>query len=142
MVRVCTQVAIIVRGVECISAMENYAAPVLIALTVGLLVWAYTAAGGLGPILAAPSQFVAGGARHGEFWQQFWPLLTACVGFWGTLALNIADFTRCASSLGFALGSLGRSAGVSSTTRRASSAPINNPSQSSSYGLGTLAATP
>jgi cytosine/uracil/thiamine/allantoin permease len=46
-------------------------------------------------------------------WQQFWPLLTACVGFWGTLALNIADFTRCASSLGFALGSLGRSAGVS-----------------------------
>lgn len=91
------QVAIIVRGVECISAVESFAAPVLIALTLALLGWAWHAAGGLGSVLAAPSQFAAGGAKSGQFWPHCWPLLTACVGFWGTLALNIADFTRCVS---------------------------------------------
>src|SRR5690606_9432983 len=50
-----------------------------------------------------------GGARAGEFWMVFWPSLTALVGFWATLALNIPDFTRFARSqrdqmLGQALG--------------------------------------
>ncbi|MGB9108286.1 MAG: cytosine permease, partial [Telluria sp.] len=30
------------------------------------------------------------------FWSVFWPSLTAMVGFWATLALNIPDFTRFA----------------------------------------------
>ena len=32
------------------------------------------------------------------FWVTFWPGLTAMVGFWATLALNIPDFTRFARS--------------------------------------------
>lgn len=33
-----------------------------------------------------------------DFWKIFFPLLTAIIGFWATLSLNIPDFTRYASS--------------------------------------------
>jgi NCS1 family nucleobase:cation symporter-1 len=33
-----------------------------------------------------------------NFWSIFWPGLTAMVGFWATLSLNIPDFTRYAKS--------------------------------------------
>lgn len=86
----------IARGTESIRALETYAAPFLIAMSFGLLIWAVVKAGGFGPMLSTPSAFVEGGAREGEFWQVFWPGLTAMVGFWATLALNIPDFTRFA----------------------------------------------
>ena len=57
-----------------------------------------TEAGGFGPILDQPSQFVEGGKKAGQFAAVFWPSLTAMVGFWATLALNIPDFTRFAKS--------------------------------------------
>jgi len=63
-----------------------------------LLAWAYRQAGGFGPILEQPSQFVEGGKKAGQFSAVFWPSLTAMVGFWATLALNIPDFTRFAKS--------------------------------------------
>ncbi|WP_299313557.1 NCS1 family nucleobase:cation symporter-1 [uncultured Halomonas sp.] len=88
----------IARGTESIRFLETYAAPFLIAMCFGLLIWAVTKAGGFGPMLATPSEFVEGGSREGEFWQVFWPGLTAMVGFWATLALNIPDFTRFAKS--------------------------------------------
>lgn len=88
----------IARGTESIRFLETYAAPFLIAMCFGLLIWAVTRAGGFGPMLATPSEFVEGGAREGQFWQVFWPGLTAMVGFWATLALNIPDFTRFAKS--------------------------------------------
>lgn len=88
----------IAHGTESIRALETYAAPFLIAMSLGLLIWAVVKAGGLGPMLSTPSEFVEGGAREGEFWQVFWPGLTAMVGFWATLALNIPDFTRFAKS--------------------------------------------
>jgi NCS1 family nucleobase:cation symporter-1 len=50
------------------------------------------------PIFAAPSAFAPGGARAGQFWLVFWPALTAMVGYWATIALNIPDFTRFARS--------------------------------------------
>jgi NCS1 family nucleobase:cation symporter-1 len=60
-------------------------------------------------MLSAPSAFDPGGAKAGQFMSLFWPSLTAMVGFWATLALNIPDFTRFARSqrdqvLGQALG--------------------------------------
>jgi NCS1 family nucleobase:cation symporter-1 len=60
-------------------------------------------------MLSAPSQFAAGGAKEGRFWSVFFPSLTAMVGFWATLSLNIPDFTRYARDqraqvLGQALG--------------------------------------
>jgi NCS1 family nucleobase:cation symporter-1 len=63
-----------------------------------LLAWVHSKAGGFGELLSAPSQFVEGGKKAGQFWSTFWPSLTAMVGFWATLALNIPDFTRFAKT--------------------------------------------
>jgi NCS1 family nucleobase:cation symporter-1 len=49
-------------------------------------------------MLSQPSQFAAGGPKAGRFWAFFFPALTANVGFWATLALNIPDFSRYARS--------------------------------------------
>ncbi len=85
-------------GTESIRWLELWAAPLLIAMCLALLAWAYVQADGFGPMLSAPSKFAEGGERAGQFWQVFWPSLTAMVGFWATLALNIPDFTRFAKS--------------------------------------------
>jgi NCS1 family nucleobase:cation symporter-1 len=60
-------------------------------------------------MLAKPSEFAGGGAKAGEFWPFFFAALTANVGYWATLSLNIPDFSRYAHSqrdqvLGQALG--------------------------------------
>lgn len=83
---------VVVRGSEWIKALEAYAAPFLIVAGLALLWWATDRAGGLGPILERPSRF----ATTGEFLAVFVPSLTAMVGFWATLALNIPDLSRYA----------------------------------------------
>ena len=85
-------------GTESIRWLETYAAPFLIAMGLALLAWAYTTAGGFGEMLSAPSAFVEGGAKEGQFWAVFTVGLTGMVGFWATMALNIPDFTRFAKS--------------------------------------------
>src|SRR5690606_4832809 len=70
----------------------------LITMCLALLGWAYVQADGFGPMLSTPSAFDPGGAKAGQFMAVFWPSLTAMVGFWATLALNIPDFTRFARS--------------------------------------------
>jgi len=49
-------------------------------------------------MLAQPSQFDPGEPKAGQFWSFFFPALTAMIGFWATLSLNIPDFTRYARS--------------------------------------------
>ena len=88
----------IFHGMESIRKLETYTAPLKILICFVLLAWVYNKAGGFGPIWHQPSQFEAGGAKAGQFWLVFWPSLTAMVGFWATLALNIPDFTRFAKS--------------------------------------------
>ena len=88
----------ITKGTDSIRWMETVAAPLLLLSSIALVWWAYSKAGGFGPMLSSPSQFVAGGKRAGQFWLVFWPSLTAMVGYWATLALNIPDFTRFARS--------------------------------------------
>jgi NCS1 family nucleobase:cation symporter-1 len=83
---------IVVKGSESIKFLEAWAAPFLIAAGLALLAWAMVRAGGLGPILARPSRF----QTTGEFVRFFIPSLTAMVGFWATLALNIPDLSRYA----------------------------------------------
>ena len=100
---------IIWRGIDSVRLLLNIKAPLLIALGLALLAWAYQGAQGWGPMLSQPSQFSAGGAKDGQCWSFFFPALTANVGFWATLALNIPDFTRYMRSqrdqiLGQALG--------------------------------------
>jgi NCS1 family nucleobase:cation symporter-1 len=92
------QFYVMVRGIEAIRKLETYTAPIKIVSCVALLGWAWTQAGGLGPLLDQPSQFSTGGPKAGQFMSVFWPSLTAMVGFWATLALNIPDFTRFAKS--------------------------------------------
>src|SRR6202021_3010330 len=80
-------------------------APALLILGLAMLGWAYTKAGGLGPMLSTPSQF----HTFGDFFAFFIPSLTGVVAFWATVALNIPDFTRYARGqreqmLGQALG--------------------------------------
>lgn len=86
------------KGTESIRWLETLSAPFLVIMGVALLVWAYTSAGGLGDMLAQPSQFEAGSGREAEFWPVIAASLTAMVGFWATLALNISDFTRFSKS--------------------------------------------
>lgn len=88
----------IVHGMESIRKLETYTAPLKIAICFVLLAWVHNKAGGFGDLLSAPSQFVEGGKKAGQFWSVFWPSLTAMVGFWATLALNIPDFTRFAKT--------------------------------------------
>jgi NCS1 family nucleobase:cation symporter-1 len=81
-------------GIESIRKLLLFKSIFLPLAALALLVWAIVAAKGLGPILAQPSKF----QTAGEFWHFFFPALTAMVGFWATLSLNIPDFTRYAKS--------------------------------------------
>ncbi len=85
---------VIYKGIESIRFLLDIKAPLLIALGLALLAWAYQNAGGFGPMLSQPSQFAPGGSKAGEFWTVFFPSLTGMIGFWATLSLNIPDFTR------------------------------------------------
>ncbi len=86
--------AVILKGVEYIRVLQGISAPVLLAVGLLLLAWAYHRAGGFGPMLATPSRF----ASFGEFLKFLVPALNATVGFWATVSLNIPDFTRFARS--------------------------------------------
>src|SRR5436853_1162295 len=100
------QVWIIVNGLEGIKKLEGWSAPLLLGGGALLLGWAIVRGGGLGHIL---SESVRLQTTHVPFWRLFPAALTANVGYWATLSLNIPDFTRYARSqrsqaLGQALG--------------------------------------
>jgi len=88
------QLFFVAKGLNAIRRFETWTAPLKILVCIALVWWALRTAGGVGPIMATPSAFVAGGAKHGLFWKTFWPIFTAMAGYWGALALNIPDFTR------------------------------------------------
>ncbi len=79
---------------------------------IALLVWAAGKVGGVGEILRQSERLVDRSQQEGSFLLgTFLPWLTAMVGYWATLSLNIPDFTRFARSqrdqaLGQAIGLL------------------------------------
>jgi len=81
---------IIYRGMDLLRKVENWAAPFVLVMTTVLLIWAVRKANGLGPLLAQPGKF----ATFREFFPVFIPSLTAMIGYWATLSLNMPDFTR------------------------------------------------
>src|SRR6476661_7808887 len=83
-------VFIIYRGMDLLRAVENWAAPFVLVMTALLLWWAVSKANGLGPLLAQPGKF----RTWREFLPVFVPSLTAMIGYWATLSLNMPDFTR------------------------------------------------
>jgi NCS1 family nucleobase:cation symporter-1 len=89
------QVAIIIRGLEGIKMLESWSAPLLLGGGVLLLWWAIDNGGGLGRILTESSRLQT---TQTPFWTLFPAALTANVGYWATLSLNIPDFTRYARS--------------------------------------------
>jgi NCS1 family nucleobase:cation symporter-1 len=92
------QVAILVRGMHGIKVLESWGAPLLLLGGALLLIWAVRAAGGWSGLLSGADRLAGGQAEAGRFWKIFWPGLTANVGYWATLSLNIPDFTRYARS--------------------------------------------
>jgi NCS1 family nucleobase:cation symporter-1 len=88
--------AVVYKGIDCIRWLLNIKAPLLIALGLLLLWWAYREAGGFGPILSQPSAFDPGQPKAGKFLLFFFPALTGMIGYWATLSLNIPDFSRYA----------------------------------------------
>jgi NCS1 family nucleobase:cation symporter-1 len=81
---------IIYRGMNLLREVENWAAPFVLVMTALLMAWAIWRADGLGPLLAQPGKF----GSPGEFLPVFFPSLTAMIGYWATLSLNMPDFTR------------------------------------------------
>ncbi len=83
-------IGIIYRGMNLLRVVENWSAPYVLVVTAILLVWAVRAAHGFGPLLSHPGTLNSWGA----FLPVFVPSLTAMIGFWATLSLNMPDFTR------------------------------------------------
>jgi NCS1 family nucleobase:cation symporter-1 len=85
---------IIYRGMNVLRHFENWAAPFVLIMTAMLLAWMLYEAGGIGFLLHEPGKF----QTFGEFFPIFIPSLTAMIGFWATLSLNMPDFTRFGKS--------------------------------------------
>jgi nucleobase:cation symporter-1, NCS1 family len=87
---------IVYKGINSIKTLETWAAPFLLIIGFCLLIWAWMRVGSLGEILDA--SYTLSNEGNVDFWKIFFPGLTAMVGFWATLSLNIPDFTRYARS--------------------------------------------
>ena len=81
---------IVYRGMDLLRHVENWAAPFVLVMTALLVVWALWRAGGPGYLLRDSGRY----RTWAEFRPIFIPSLTAMIGFWATLSLNMPDFTR------------------------------------------------
>ncbi len=86
-------VGIAMRGPQAIGRLASIAAPTLAVAALALFAWGMSAAGGVGPMLAAPATI-----HGGAFWAAFFPSVIGVIAFWATLALNIPDYSRYAVS--------------------------------------------
>ena len=86
-------IAVVIRGSESIKHLEALAAPLLLLVAIGLAAWAWPQVS-ISELLDTPAD-----RPEGEpFLKYFMAPLTAMVGFWATLSLNIPDFSRFARS--------------------------------------------
>jgi NCS1 family nucleobase:cation symporter-1 len=84
---------VVIRGSDSIKHLEILAAPMLLLVGVGLIIWAWPQAS-VTELMARPATRPEGAPLIGYFFGG----LTAMVGFWATLSLNIPDFSRFADS--------------------------------------------
>ncbi len=89
----CMNMYVVIKGSESIKKLETFAAPLLLVVGLGLLMWA-------SPKIDAAALFGAAPNRPADasVWSYFFGGLTAMVGFWATLSLNIPDFSRYVKS--------------------------------------------
>ena len=83
-------ILVVYRGMELVRKVENIAAPYVLVMTGILVAWAIWRAHGLGAVMRDEGKFHS----LGDFWPVFVPSVTAMIGFWSTLSLNMPDFTR------------------------------------------------
>jgi len=86
-------IGVVIRGSEAIKHLEALAAPLLLIVAVGLLVWAMPRIDTVALLSSPPTR-----PEGAPFFGYFMAALTAMVGFWATLSLNIPDFSRFARS--------------------------------------------
>ena len=86
-------ISVVIRGSESIKHLETLAAPLLLIVAFGLMFWALPKIS-VSEVLAVP----ANRPPDASIWPYFMAGLTAMVGFWATLSLNIPDFSRFAKS--------------------------------------------
>jgi NCS1 family nucleobase:cation symporter-1 len=98
---------------ELVRKVENIAAPYVLVMTAVLVVWAVMKARGMylarveadpnaprdfwstiGPVMRSEGKY----DTFAKFWPVFVPSVTAMIGFWSTLSLNMPDFTRFGKS--------------------------------------------
>ncbi|WP_422419011.1 NCS1 family nucleobase:cation symporter-1 [Pseudomonas sp. GZD-222] len=89
----CLNLWVVLRGAESIKWLETLSAPLLVLVGAGLLVWALPNVS-ISELMAQPPKRPQGASVYGYFFAG----LTAMVGFWATLSLNIPDFSRYAKS--------------------------------------------
>jgi nucleobase:cation symporter-1, NCS1 family len=85
------------KGHNSIKWLETFAAPFLLLAGMALMYWAVSKVGGIGIVLEQSSALSnADSSLSGFPWfvAIFLPGMTAMVGFWATLSMNIPDFTR------------------------------------------------
>ena len=86
-------VGIAMRGPQAIGRLAAIAAPTLAVTAIVLFAWGANAVHGIGNMLSTPATI------HGTaFWAAFLPSIIGVVSFWATLALNIPDYSRYATS--------------------------------------------
>lgn len=86
-------VAIIYKGMNSLRILETWSAPFLVFTGVALLAWALWSVGSLSSLFSNQTPVTR------SFWSAMTGAgLTSGVAFWGTLALNIPDFSRYARS--------------------------------------------
>src|SRR6185295_5117990 len=86
----CLNILIIFKGMDLLKKVQGVAAPFVLLMTAALVWWAVDKAHGLGDLMHQKSKF----QTVAEFLPVFFPSLTAMIGFWATLSLNMPDFTR------------------------------------------------
>ncbi|ANF58478.1 NCS1 family nucleobase:cation symporter-1 [Halotalea alkalilenta] len=84
---------VVIRGFESIKWLETLSAPVLLLVSLALLWWALGKVS-VAELLASPPTRPAGESTVGHFLAG----VTAMVGYWATLSLNIPDFSRYVKS--------------------------------------------
>ena len=86
-------IVVVIRGSEAIKHLEALAAPLLLVVALGLMFWALPKIS-ITELMSVPATRPEGAS----FFGYFMAALTAMVGFWATLSLNIPDFSRFAES--------------------------------------------
>jgi NCS1 family nucleobase:cation symporter-1 len=88
------QLVILLRGMESLKKLEAWSAPFLILIVLALLLWAVSSTGSWSALL----ENAPGSNNNGSYGAVLGAGLTSAVSFWGTLALNIPDFSRFAKN--------------------------------------------